>query len=847
MDYTGRIVTKNQVVPTASSAPGIWTLDEAMQYTKQGKWPPGYQIGRSVRLRSSAGGYFNRTPTTTSNRTTWTWSGWIKRGAFAGDVQYVFALLQPAVINEGCRITASNTLDFYLGGVSVAQLITTQVFRDPSAWYHLVVAVDTTQVTSSNRIKIYINGSQVTAFTTANYPTQTYATGWNTTYPQYIGYQQSGWYLDCYMTEINFIDGQQLTPASFGYFDTATGVWQPAPYNGTYGTNGFYLNFSDNSAATATTIGKDYSGNGNNWTPNNISVTAGSTYDSMVDVPINYGNDTGVGGSVRGNYATINPVDVSIGATSAFTITKANLSVFSSSLTRVDSGYSTFSVTSGKWYVEVTRTTVATVNYPSAGWCSTSFDTNGSGLQHQAGGADNPKGASTDAYGRLWCNGTAVGSAGGYWGINWYSVNDVIQIAVDIDNKLIWFGKANAWSGTAGNTNGNPATGTNGTSFSAQGGTEWKFQCGVGDSNGADVNFGQRAFSYTAPSGFKALCTQNLSVPTILNGANYNAATLYTGNGGTLAVSNGANNTSGTTFQPDMVWIKSRSANTDHKLTDSVRGATIAVISNSTAAETTDSTGLTAFGSSGFTVGANTTYNNSGATYVGWGWKGGGTAVTNTSGTITSSVSANTTAGFSVVIYTSTTGTVGHGLGVTPSMIMAKVRNNTDQWIVYHIDVGNTIALPLNSTGGGDVNSGFWNNTSPTSTVFSQGSWNSSYTKVAYCFAPISGYSAFGSYTGNGSTDGPFVYCGFRPRFVLMKRSGTTGSWYIWDTSRSPYNQMTLALYPNLNEAEPGGDDIDFLSNGFKIRDTFSYINASGGTYIWAAFAENPFTIARAR
>ena len=433
-------------------------------------------------------------------------------------------------------------------------------------------------------------------------------------------------------------------------------------------------------------------------------------------------------------------------------------------------------------------------------------------------------------------------------------MNDVIQIAVDIDNKLIWFGKANAWSGTAGNTNGNPATGTNGTSFSAQGGTEWKFQCGVGDSNGADVNFGQRPFSYTAPSGFKALCTQNLPVPTILNGANYNASTLYTGNGGTLTVSNAVNSIS---FQPDMVWIKSRSANTDHKLTDSVRGATKAWVSNSTAAETTDSTGLTAFGSSGFTVGASTTYNNSGATYVGWGWKGGGTAVTNTSGTVNSSVSANTTAGFSAVTYTGSASavTVGHGLGVAPSMVIVKALGTPNGTarpsLVYHISVGATKILYLDRTDAATTTSGPWNDTAPTSTVFSLGTepstnWASN-NYVAYCFAAISGYSAFGSYTGNGSTDGPFIYLGFRPRFLLMKRSDSTGSWYIWDTSRSTYNQMTLALYPNLADAEPGGDDIDFLSNGFKIRDTFSYINASGSTYIWAAFAENPFTISRAR
>jgi hypothetical protein len=242
-----------------------------------------------------------------------------------------------------------------------------------------------------------------------------------------------------------------------------------------------------------------------------------------------------------------------------------------------------------------------------------------------------------------------------------------------------------------------------------------------------------------------------------------------------------------------MVWIKSRSANTDHKLTDSVRGATKAWVSNSTAAETTDSTGLTAFGSSGFTVGASTTYNNSGATYVGWGWKGGGTAVTNTSGTVNSSVSANTTAGFSAVTYTGSASavTVGHGLGVAPSMVIVKALGTPNGTarpsLVYHISIGATKILYLDRTDAATTTSGPWNDTAPTSTVFSLGTepstnWASN-NYVAYCFAAISGYSAFGSYTGNGSTDGPFVYCGFRPRFALWKRSDSTGSWYIQDNN----------------------------------------------------------------
>jgi hypothetical protein len=324
------------------------------------------------------------------------------------------------------------------------------------------------------------------------------------------------------------------------------------------------------------------------------------------------------------------------------------------------------------------------------------------------------------------------------------------------------------------------------------------------------------------------------------------AATTYTGTGASLAVSNTVN---GVNFQPDFVWVKGRSGATDHALYDSVRGTTKDLVSNATSAETTQATGLTAFGSTGFTVGALAKMNTSAATYVGWQWKGGGTPVSNAAGSITSSVSANTTAGFSVVTYTSTTGTVGHGLGVAPSMIIMKGRNVVDQWTVYHISTGNTIGIPLNTTGAGDVNSAFWSNTTPTSTVFSQGSWDSGYTKVAYCFAAVAGYSAFGSYTGNGSADGPFVYLGFRPRFVMIKRTDTSGNnWLILDTSRGPYNVIGPNIYANLSNAENNPNYIDSVSNGFKIRvPTDADINGSGATYIYACFAENPFKYANAR
>jgi hypothetical protein len=344
----------------------------------------------------------------------------------------------------------------------------------------------------------------------------------------------------------------------------------------------------------------------------------------------------------------------------------------------------------------------------------------------------------------------------------------------------------------------------------------------------------------------------------IPDGRTVMAATLYTGTGSALSANNAIN---GVSFQPDMVWYKQRASatSTSHCIQDVIRGVSKVIVVNGTVGDQTISTYLTAFNSNGFSMGTGSgadpnDVNTNGYTYVGWNWKAGGTGVSNTAGTITSTVSANTTAGFSIVTYTSTTGTVGHGLGVAPSMIIMKGTNVSDQWTVgmSALNGGSSpwnYGLPLNSNAALQTNSGFWNNTAPTSTVFSQGSWDSGYTKVAYCFAAVAGYSAFGTYTGNGSADGPFIYTGFRPRWLMTKRtdSSSSGDWNLVDTSRATYNAVGPYLYANLSNAEGSAAIYDILSNGFKIRESGAGTNASGSTYIYAAFAENPFKYANAR
>jgi hypothetical protein len=418
-----------------------------------------------------------------------------------------------------------------------------------------------------------------------------------------------------------------------------------------------------------------------------------------------------------------------------------------------------------------------------------------------------------------------------------------------------WCGYNSAGSGAVTwLLSGDPATGTAMTGVAAISSTLPLFPAITSNDatgTGTAINFGQRGFRLTIPTGYSALNTYNLPAPSILIGAAHMAATTYTGTGASLTVANTVNSTS---FQPDLVWVKGRSGATDHAWYDSVRGVQKQIESNTTTAETTETTGLTAFGSTGFTVGALAQMNTSAATYVGWQWKGSGTTVSNTSGSITSTVCVNPTAGFSVVAYTGTgaNATVGHGLGVAPSMVIAKNRSIAAAWRVQLTSLtSGAYTLYFDTSAQTSVPTD-WNSTFPSSTVFSLGSNNgingSGNTHVAYCFAPIAGYSAFGSYTGNGSADGPFVFTGFRPRWVLFKTSSSISNWQIYDTSMNTSNAATTWIYPDVaNAAGTSGVDIDILSNGFKLRNTNAINNGSGVTNIYAAFAESPFKNSLAR
>jgi hypothetical protein len=778
-----------------------------------------YTIARSLRFRSSASAYLSRTPASAGNRKTWTYSTWVKRGKL-GTYQSLFSYWGGATdLQMPLAFSDTDKLELLsYNGAYQLNLITTQVFRDTSAWYHIVFSCDTTQATASNRFRVYVNGVQITSFSTATYPSQNADLFINNNNLHSIGQKgNSTDYADFYLTEVNFIDGQALTPSSFGANNASTGVWQPKKYAGTYGTNGFYLPFSNN--ASTSTLGNDFSGNGNNWTTNNISLTAGSTYDSMLDVPT-------LTSATASNYGTWNPLN------NGGTVSNGNLRFSSSGSTGC---LGAFGMDSGKWYWE---------NYVD----SLGKDDLGIGICYNAATANERNGAANPTYsmfyqgnGNIRKNGGTVVATG-----STYTTGDIIGVAYDADTRSVTFYKNNVSQGSY--TADAPTS-----SYMA-----FVVQPWGSVTTRVDFNSGQQPLNYSAPSGFKALNTFNLPTPTIGATASTQAnkyfdATTWTGNGSTQAITNSGG------FQPDFVWTKGRSSAYGNFVHDVLRGfdstpSSRLLLTDSTSAELTTTPALvSSFNSNGFTVGANGNTNANGDTYVGWQWKANGTGVTNTAGSITSTVSANTSAGFSVVTWTGnyTTGaTVGHGLGVAPAMIIVKARGTSgNNWVVYHKSIGGTGGVFLNLTNAAQYQSNLWNNTNPTSSVFTvaQSDTNASTTMVAYCFSEVAGYSKFGSYTGNGSSDGVFVYTGFRPKYILWKNASTTSGWGIRDTSRNPSNVANLELAANASDAEVAGQGIDILSNGFKLRTADAWYNGNGNTMIYMAFAENPFKYSLAR
>ena len=803
-----------------------------------------YEIDRSLRFNSGDSPYLTWTPSSSGNQQVMTWSFWYKRSSPGGAAEYVITAFNGTNTD---RIAFANDDQLHIelknGNATEAELHSKKLFRDPSAWYHIVVALDTTDGTTANRCKAYVNNQLITDWDTNDTISQNYSmSGFNTASKvQDIGaYSGSGGsrsaHCDGYMAELHFIDGQQLTPSSFGETDEDTGQWIPKKYVGTYGNEGYYLNFSDNSNTTSTTLGKDNSGNGNNWTPNNVAV-----HDSVPDTPTN-------------NFCTFNPIDINVGMVP--TIAEGGLKFTTASGNNHSRTDSTIRPSSGKWYAEFYfvsgyESTDSTIQVGILSGNAGRFAGNNDNLTE-----DNGLGSDGVAY----MNNGAVADESSLTiltGLTTWVNDDIIGMAVDLDNDKLFISKNGTWF-TNGTGTQDPANGTNpvysggniashkkfGFNIHSKGynGTVHKGNYGQDSTFAGATSAGGNAdsggigdFKYAPPSGFLALCTKNLPDTTIKQGSDYISTIIWEGTGS-------ENARTGVGFSPNLVMIRSReNSGRNTSVFDTIRGANAELVTTGDSAEATgDVQLLKSFDADGFTLGTNAGVNGSSEDFVGWCWK------------------ESATAGFDIVSYTGngSNRTISHNLGVKPSLMIIKGRSDASRsWHVWEdtVHTGSTF-MYLNSSGANNSHDPIWNGTEPTSSVFSVGTDDQSNqntkTYIAYLWSSVEGYSRFGSYQGNGNTNGTFVWTGFKPAYVMTKASDRTAHWYIWDSTRAPFNQVQKVLWHNYN-SEAEGDHtayaIDFLSNGFKVRNNQSDTNTSGSVSMYMAFAEAPFKYATAR
>lgn len=736
-------------------------------------------IPYSCRFDSARSCKLTKTPAGAGNRKTWTYSVWVKRSKLSTPqgILDCFSSSGNWVQIDYDATTNGINVQGYTSSVKKLECFTVNAFRDPAQWMHLVFTLDTTQATAANRFKMYINGVQATFSGTPVYPNQNDDLWMNAAIIHGIGLVDvpgSSQFSDYYLADAYFIDGAALDATTFGQFSTINpNVWIPKiPTGLTYGTNGFHMDFADSSV-----LGNDVSGNNNDYTSSGLT-----SADQMADTPTN-------------NYPTFSPVSDYTDVTNKGTFSNGNLTYVGLTTGVAQAllySWGSPSLWQGKFYFE-TKINGAGVHY--LGMYDTCYD---------------------NVNGVIYKNGVSSQT-----GLATATTNDIIGCAFDTVNGTLTFYKNNVQLGAQ----------LTGVDFTRVG-----CNPGVGRGTGVAVNvtfnFGANGFTYTPPTGFKALCTANLPDPAIIDSSKGFDAKLYTGTGA-------AQNITSFNFQPDLVWNKSRTTATGHLLIDSVRGAYPQLSSNSTAAEVSDSFSLTSFLSNGFSLGTDGNsrgINLNSIPYVSWCWKKAATF------------------GFDIVGYTGngSSQSVNHLLGTVPQMVIVKGRSGAGRnWMVQFGYANADRYLMLNSAAAYTIDSTLWNATNPTSTTFTVGpnanTNQSSETFIAYLFRSVPGFSMFGSYTGNGSADGPFVYCGFRPRYILIKCATAAYTWIVYDAARNTYNVVDKYLYPAASDVEATlADSIDITANGFKLRTTNVTINAAQ-TYVFAAFAEAPFKYANAR
>ena len=831
----------------------------------------GYNIDNSARFNNPGSGdgspgtsRLTKTFGTPTNNKVWTVSLWAKRGQLSvggtSSKRFFGAKPTSGATAFHCGFEEDNNLVFRYFDTTDTQyrLKSTAVYRDVAAWYHCVFQFNSPHVTSTERMKMWVNGVQVTDFSASAYPPQNNLPGWNESgFIAAVGIvignantptYEYGW--DGLMAEVHFVDGQALTPASFAETDEDTNEWKAIEYDGTHGDNGFYFEFK-NSA----NFGVDSSANASNWTATSMGVEA-----QMIDTPQN---------STGGNFATINPL-WSIAGGYNYTLSEGNL------VNTVTTGGQTIPSTfmapplDQKWYWEwygvsggaskgigVILNMEAATSYENQSAYQWKWE-GSNGIMYNTGGS----GSYTTANGTLIATGDIAAIFIDGADIKFYKNGTLIYTATD----AITVANSNCIIPSGGGYHDNNV-------YAMNFGQDSSFAGNVTAQGNTDAN-GNGDFYYTPPTGALACCSANLSEPLIaLPGENFNTV-LYTGNGGTSTDA-----ITGVGFQTDLNWIKKRSASADHYLTNSVTGLSKGLSSNTTAA-TDDIQRITSFDSDGFTLPA-TLYsyvNTSGATYVAWNWKAGGAPTADNvagagnvptagsvkingsnsgaalAGTIPATkLSASTTLGFSIVQYegTGAVATVAHGLSQAPELILFKNIDSAVFWPVYNKTVDPTDYLVLDTNAASADSADYFNDTDPTASVFSLGDKSNlnANTCIAYCFHSVEGYSKVMTWRGNSNTNGIFIYTGFRPAFMMGKCINNTESYFMVDNKRDAYNYEYKRLFADTNVGDSTGDPdiLDFVSNGIKMRNSGNSGNINGRNYMGIAFAESPFKTSRAR
>ena len=821
-----------------------------------------YEIDQSVQCSIVDASKIRRTPSSEGNRKTFTFSTWCKRSSLGlgGTAGTDYHYLMGAFVAAGGGIDDSHYFAFgfhrqdqlIVQGWSTNWRVTNRVFRDTSAWYHLVLQFDTTQGTADNRIKVYVNGVQETSFSVSANPSENFDVAVNNTVQQAISdvaYDQGSgpYHFDGYMAETHLFDGAVVAPSEFGETDSETNAWIPKKYVGStsYGTNGYYMKFASGA------IGTDSSGNGNNYTTTNLANS-----DVVLDTPTN-------------NFPTVNSAEPYNSTVS--TLVQGNRKILAAAYSSGNYGnhFATFKLPeSGKWYVEMIGGVQAGSGNRSQLLVNEGFiiPTQASSMAANA----NSTGLDLTLYGNtldMYDGGSDVGTQ--VTGLTGSYV--ILALAIDVDNNKV-YGGYDSGSAITWLNSGDPAAGSNGQAHTFTSDSK----IGVVTTTSSDnanrsynvINFGQSSsftfsswtsrgnadgsgrgdFYYSPPPGFKALCAKNLPTPAVKKPSEHFNPVLYLGNDST-------NNITGVGFQPGLVWLKNRTEAANHEMHDAVRGSDKGLQPDTDVAEADESSNFTGFASDGFNLASGSNrYNDAGSSgsgenYVAWNWKANGSGSTNNDGAQTTVVSANTTAGFSIATFTGTGSSTnfGHGLGVAPKVYIMKRRDDANYWWIGTTVIdGSHDFAKLNTADGFSASS----LTAPTSSVFySDGTQNtSSATYVAYVFAEVPGFSKFGSYTGNGNNpNGPYIYTGFKPALVIIKETAGGTSWIMLDNKRDPSNVASHYLLPDLNNAEADFDRIDFLSNGFKLKQSYTGDNSNGVVYFYMAFAESPFKYANAR